>query len=361
MGEAFEKNLLLTDGIEPTEAVKFIAGSEVPVMNFLGLTEEYKLVDSKAAPIHYRNDVAEIFIYQPEVASLYIYTLEGKMEAKDGDYIIKGVNGEFYPCKPDIFEKTYDLADEDSESLIVDTIYSSFMGEVNKFGIGSLCTFVRLQGCNLRCYKRTCGFLCDTPEALLVKRSFPEKEKTIPCIVDTVEKLGNKIICLTGGEPLLQEGVETLLRTLSSKGYHVVVETNGSVGISKYRNIENVSFVVDYKLPSTGEDGKMDSTVWPLMQADDYLKFVVSNGDDLLNLRTWLGLYAASFKGILAIGSMWEVCCFSQEELLAHISSLSVEFPSVRFCLNTQTHKLISLYDQTPKLDLQRIKIKKDL
>lgn len=39
---------------------------------------------------------------------LYIHTLEGKMYASVGDYIIKGVNGEFYPCKPDIFEKTYD-------------------------------------------------------------------------------------------------------------------------------------------------------------------------------------------------------------------------------------------------------------
>lgn len=91
------------------EAVRFIVGAEVPVMNFLGLTEEYKLINSKAAPIHYRNDVAEILIYQPEVASLYIYTLEGKMEAKNGDYIIKGVNGEFYPCKPYIFEKTYEF------------------------------------------------------------------------------------------------------------------------------------------------------------------------------------------------------------------------------------------------------------
>ncbi len=36
----------------------------------------------------------------------YIDTLEGKMQAAEGDYIIKGVNGEFYPCKPDIFEKT---------------------------------------------------------------------------------------------------------------------------------------------------------------------------------------------------------------------------------------------------------------
>lgn len=37
-----------------------------------------------------------------------IKTLEGVMVASKGDYIIKGVNGEFYPCKPDIFEKTYE-------------------------------------------------------------------------------------------------------------------------------------------------------------------------------------------------------------------------------------------------------------
>ena len=40
--------------------------------------------------------------------NLYIHTLEGKMFANIGDWIIKGVNGEFYPCKPDIFEKTYE-------------------------------------------------------------------------------------------------------------------------------------------------------------------------------------------------------------------------------------------------------------
>lgn len=39
---------------------------------------------------------------------LKIETLEGVMKASVGDYIIKGVNGEFYPCKPDIFEKTYE-------------------------------------------------------------------------------------------------------------------------------------------------------------------------------------------------------------------------------------------------------------
>lgn len=44
--------------------------------------------------------------------SLLIDSLEGIMYAETGDYIIKGVNGEFYPCKPDIFEKTYEAVEE---------------------------------------------------------------------------------------------------------------------------------------------------------------------------------------------------------------------------------------------------------
>ena len=40
--------------------------------------------------------------------SLKIHTLEGVMSASTGDYIIKGVEGEFYACKPDIFKKTYE-------------------------------------------------------------------------------------------------------------------------------------------------------------------------------------------------------------------------------------------------------------
>lgn len=43
--------------------------------------------------------------------SAVIKTLEGDMTALVGDYIIKGVNGEFYPCKPDIFKKTYELVE----------------------------------------------------------------------------------------------------------------------------------------------------------------------------------------------------------------------------------------------------------
>lgn len=41
---------------------------------------------------------------------IHIQTLEGVMHASHGDWIIRGVNGEFYPCKPDIFDKTYEPA-----------------------------------------------------------------------------------------------------------------------------------------------------------------------------------------------------------------------------------------------------------
>lgn len=42
----------------------------------------------------------------------FISTLDGSMTVKDGDYIIQGVEGEFYPCKPDIFEKTYEAVEK---------------------------------------------------------------------------------------------------------------------------------------------------------------------------------------------------------------------------------------------------------
>ena len=62
------------------------------------------------------NELSEFIIDQdlridyanPEEPVLLIITLEGVMKASVGDYIIKGVHGEFYPCKPDIFEETYE-------------------------------------------------------------------------------------------------------------------------------------------------------------------------------------------------------------------------------------------------------------
>lgn len=51
-------------------------------------------------------DVSVQYLEKPP--TLKIHTLEGIMTARPGDWIIKGVKGEFYPCKQDIFEKTYE-------------------------------------------------------------------------------------------------------------------------------------------------------------------------------------------------------------------------------------------------------------
>ena len=50
--------------------------------------------------------------FEEDACYINIKTLEGVMTASEGDYIIKGVNGEFYPCKPDIFEKTYEKVED---------------------------------------------------------------------------------------------------------------------------------------------------------------------------------------------------------------------------------------------------------
>ena len=53
---------------------------------------------------------------QVKHSTLVIATLEGEMIATVGDWIIKGVAGEFYPCKPDIFDQTYEAADQTYEA-----------------------------------------------------------------------------------------------------------------------------------------------------------------------------------------------------------------------------------------------------
>lgn len=49
------------------------------------------------------------------VGGIIIFTLEGEMLAGPGDWIIKGVQGKFYPCKPDIFDQTYERVDDSEQ------------------------------------------------------------------------------------------------------------------------------------------------------------------------------------------------------------------------------------------------------
>lgn len=57
----------------------------------------------------------EITEYNPHDNEYYVKTLEGNMKITYGDYIIKGINGEFYPCKADIFEKTYERVEQEND------------------------------------------------------------------------------------------------------------------------------------------------------------------------------------------------------------------------------------------------------
>ena len=61
-------------------------------------------------------DLDTVHFFDDDVLFAEIVTLEGVMQASEGDYIIKGVQGEFYACKPDIFEQTYEVAENETHN-----------------------------------------------------------------------------------------------------------------------------------------------------------------------------------------------------------------------------------------------------
>ena len=71
---------------------------------------ELKEFIGEACEIEYCDTAYEVNKFRP-ILFVTIHTLEGDMEAHEGDYIIKGVKGEFYPCRKDIFEETYEKAE----------------------------------------------------------------------------------------------------------------------------------------------------------------------------------------------------------------------------------------------------------
>lgn len=66
------------------------------------------------------DDICYDFSVKDGVAYCWIHTLEGEMQATENDYIIKGLRGEFYPCKPDVFEKKYQ---EHKNEVSMGTLY----------------------------------------------------------------------------------------------------------------------------------------------------------------------------------------------------------------------------------------------
>ena len=84
----------------------------IEAVQFNGFNKENGQVDLSERPEWLINEFGKKVIFFDKRNTLTIKTLEGNMIANIGDWIIKGINGEFYPCKPEIFEQTYELVEQ---------------------------------------------------------------------------------------------------------------------------------------------------------------------------------------------------------------------------------------------------------
>ena len=89
------------------EAIQ-LQGNDYSILSVLKFIGEVNEIDASNP---FEQDSLHDYIDKIKEGGLVIATLEGEMLASIGDYIIKGVQGEFYPCKPDIFGQTYELVE----------------------------------------------------------------------------------------------------------------------------------------------------------------------------------------------------------------------------------------------------------
>lgn len=151
-------------------------------------------------------------------------------------------------------------------------IFESIDGEGIRAGFPV--TFIRLYGCNLNCSYCDSRYACENNMYT---------EMSISDILKVIREYGHKRITLTGGEPLLHEGVSELIDDLIYHRYEVNIETNGSVDIHDYGLTSNPQLIltVDYKCPSSGMENKMLLNNLSYLHEKDVLKFVVGTQEDL--------------------------------------------------------------------------------
>ena len=145
---------------------------------------------------------------------------------------------------------------------------------------GELAVFIRFTGCNLNCS------YCDT--AWAIAEDSEHFEKSLEEIIEYVEGTGVKNVTLTGGEPLMRDGMEDLILELIGKNHRVEIETNGAVNIQflydiaeKYSLTDELSVTLDYKCPGSGMEEMMDMENYKFLRSCDSVKFVVSDLTDL--------------------------------------------------------------------------------
>jgi 7-carboxy-7-deazaguanine synthase len=152
-----------------------------------------------------------------------------------------------------------------SERLHINEIFYSIQGESTH--AGRPCVFVRLTGCNLRCK------WCDTEYAFYEGRRMPVAE-----VAEILLAYGCDLIEVTGGEPLLQEGVYPLTEALLAAGKTVMIETSGASDVARLDS--RVIKIMDLKCPGSGE---CERNLWSNLEhltARDEIKFVVADRAD---------------------------------------------------------------------------------
>ncbi|MDA3860143.1 MAG: radical SAM protein [Melioribacteraceae bacterium] len=149
--------------------------------------------------------------------------------------------------------------------LKINEIFYSIQGESTY--AGERCVFVRLTGCNLRCT------YCDTEYAF-----YDGEDLQIDSIIEKIESFNCNLVEITGGEPLLQDGVYPLMEILCDKGFTVLLETSGSLSIE---NVDNrVTNILDFKTPSSKMDKKNDFNNVDFLKPKDEVKFVLGTRED---------------------------------------------------------------------------------
>jgi 7-carboxy-7-deazaguanine synthase len=152
-----------------------------------------------------------------------------------------------------------------SARLRLTEIFHSLQGEADTVGIPT--TFVRLTGCPLRCQ------YCDTAYAFEGGQWW-ERE----AILERVQALQSRYVCVTGGEPLAQSGCGGLLTALADAGYRVSLETSGAISIADVD--PRVIRVVDVKTPGSGEERRNRYDQLALLRPEEQIKFVICDRAD---------------------------------------------------------------------------------
>ena len=149
--------------------------------------------------------------------------------------------------------------------LSVCETFSSIQGESTR--AGKPCFFIRLAGCSCACS------YCDTEYA-----KAPGRPYRIDELLALARDSGLKLVEVTGGEPMEQPETPLLCRRLLDEGFEVLLETNGTLPLGTVPS--GVRRIVDCKLPSSGMAERNDVSNYPLLNADDEVKFVVGSRAD---------------------------------------------------------------------------------